>query len=223
MRSCTCPPTSRWWRSRRAPATRCHVVAVDQFAGAARRHAARCSISATGRSGTSRRPAESWLEAEDRVDGWRADARRRRRAGPGRRCGGLERGARAIGWASSSPASRTLTAVFVANDQMALGVLRALHEAGSRDPPGGSIVGFDDIPEAAVLQPAAHHRPPGLRRVGRSSLAPAARAHAGHRSAPSAGDHRPGARGAPQHRAAAQAVGRGRRGTRGGTRSLQIA
>ncbi|MGA5703141.1 LacI family DNA-binding transcriptional regulator [Peterkaempfera bronchialis] len=45
------------------------------------------------------------------------------------------------------------TAVFVANDQMALGVLRALHEHGRRVPEDVSVVGFDDIPEAASFVP----------------------------------------------------------------------
>jgi len=45
-------------------------------------------------------------------------------------------------------ANADVTAVFVANDRMAMGVLRAMHEA-RRDVPGDvSIVGFDDIPEA---------------------------------------------------------------------------
>lgn len=44
-----------------------------------------------------------------------------------------------------------VTAVFVANDHMAIGVLRAFADAG-RDVPGDvSVVGFDDIPEAAYL------------------------------------------------------------------------
>ncbi|MFX0537098.1 LacI family DNA-binding transcriptional regulator [Ornithinimicrobium sp. Y1847] len=46
-----------------------------------------------------------------------------------------------------------VTAVFVANDQMALGVLTALHEAGRRVPEDISVVGYDDIPEAAWLLP----------------------------------------------------------------------
>ncbi|PSL38697.1 LacI family transcriptional regulator [Labedella gwakjiensis] len=46
-----------------------------------------------------------------------------------------------------------VTAVFAANDQMALGLLRALHEAG-RDVPGEvSVVGFDDIDEAQGFWP----------------------------------------------------------------------
>jgi len=45
------------------------------------------------------------------------------------------------------------TAVFVANDQMAMGALRALAEAGRRVPHDVSVVGFDDVPEAAFSQP----------------------------------------------------------------------
>lgn len=45
------------------------------------------------------------------------------------------------------------TAVYVANDRMAQGVLLALHEAGRRVPEDFSVVGFDDVPEAAFLIP----------------------------------------------------------------------
>ena len=47
-----------------------------------------------------------------------------------------------------------VTAVFVANDQMALGLLRALREEGRRVPDDVSVVGFDDLPEAQYFLPA---------------------------------------------------------------------
>ncbi len=45
------------------------------------------------------------------------------------------------------------TAVFAANDQMALGLLRALHERGRRVPEDVSVIGFDDIAEASSFLP----------------------------------------------------------------------
>jgi len=41
-----------------------------------------------------------------------------------------------------------VTAIFAANDQMAMGILRAFHEAGREIPGDVSVVGFDDVPEA---------------------------------------------------------------------------
>ncbi len=46
-----------------------------------------------------------------------------------------------------------VSAVFVGNDQMALGVLRAMQEHGRRIPEDVSVVGFDDIPEAPYFLP----------------------------------------------------------------------
>ncbi len=46
-----------------------------------------------------------------------------------------------------------VTAVFAANDQMALGLLRALHEAGRSVPGEVSVAGFDDMAEAASFWP----------------------------------------------------------------------
>ena len=46
-----------------------------------------------------------------------------------------------------------VTAVFCANDHMALGLLRALNESGRSIPGDISVVGFDDIPEASYFTP----------------------------------------------------------------------
>ncbi|MFH9887496.1 LacI family DNA-binding transcriptional regulator [Streptomyces luteogriseus] len=46
-----------------------------------------------------------------------------------------------------------VTAVFASNDQMALGLLHALHESGRSVPGDVSVVGYDDIPEAAHFLP----------------------------------------------------------------------
>ena len=47
----------------------------------------------------------------------------------------------------------TTTAVLAANDQMALGVIRALSERGIPVPEAISVIGIDDIPEAGYFRP----------------------------------------------------------------------
>ncbi|WP_245665316.1 substrate-binding domain-containing protein [Actinoplanes subtropicus] len=51
------------------------------------------------------------------------------------------------------PVETGVTAVVAANDQMALGVMRALHERGLRVPDDVSVTGMDDIPESAYFWP----------------------------------------------------------------------
>lgn len=46
-----------------------------------------------------------------------------------------------------------VTAVFVANDQTALGLVRGLTELGVRVPQDLSVVGFDDFPESSFFSP----------------------------------------------------------------------
>ena len=93
-----------------------------------------------------------WLEAEARVHGWRSELRSRGLPVPECLTGdwsaasGYDAGRRLLGL-------QDLSAVFVANDQMAIGVVRALSEAGRSVPQDISVVGFDDIPEAAYLRP----------------------------------------------------------------------
>nr|WP_100365900.1 LacI family DNA-binding transcriptional regulator [Diaminobutyricimonas aerilata] len=63
------------------------------------------------------------------------------------------------------------TAVFCANDQMALGLYRALAERGRRVPDDVSIVGFDDIPEAASFSPPLTTVHQDFAEMGRRSVA----------------------------------------------------
>lgn len=65
----------------------------------------------------------------------------------------------------------TTTGIFVANDQMALGVLRAFHEAGRNVPHDISVVGFDDIPEAAYFLPPLTTIRQDFTALGRESVA----------------------------------------------------
>ncbi|MEU3459489.1 LacI family DNA-binding transcriptional regulator [Streptomyces sp. NPDC006733] len=62
------------------------------------------------------------------------------------------------------------TAVFAANDQMALGLLRAFHERGRAVPGDISVVGFDDIPDAAHFIPPLTTVHQDFAEVGRRSV-----------------------------------------------------
>lgn len=63
-----------------------------------------------------------------------------------------------------------VTAVFAANDHLALGAMKALREAG-RDVPGDiSLVGFDDIVEASYFTPPLTTIRPNFAQLGRAAL-----------------------------------------------------
>ncbi len=58
------------------------------------------------------------------------------------------------------------TALFAHNDQMAIGALRALREAGRRVPEDLSVVGYDDIPMAEYCEPPLTTIRQPMREVG---------------------------------------------------------
>jgi DNA-binding LacI/PurR family transcriptional regulator len=111
-----------------------------------------------------------WIAAQERLKGWEATL--------------AAAGAPACppifgDWSAASgyQAGRSLarndevTAVFAANDQMALGSLLALHEAGRRVPDDVSVVGFDGTPDSAFFVPPLTTVRPAFVDAGHSCLA----------------------------------------------------
>jgi len=93
-----------------------------------------------------------WLDARGRDREWHAQLER----------AGLPARAAVVGdWTSDSgyafghaiEGMPDFTAVFAANDQMALGLIHAFHERGIRVPEDVSVVGFDDLPDARHFLP----------------------------------------------------------------------
>ncbi|WP_211234785.1 LacI family DNA-binding transcriptional regulator [Glycomyces arizonensis] len=91
---------------------------------------------------------QRWWAARERREGWR-EAHLDRDLEPPPHFEGDWSPASGHKAAALLPAEAT--AVFCANDDMAIGCIRALAEAGRRVPGDVSVVGFDDIPVAAYL------------------------------------------------------------------------
>ncbi|KUJ47050.1 LacI family DNA-binding transcriptional regulator [Verrucosispora sp. FIM060022] len=143
------------------------LVTVDQAAGA--RAATQHLLDAGHRTVWHVSGPSDWFDSAGRIEGWRsallsagveipplvpADWS----AAAGYRCGQM---------LARMP---DVTAVFTANDHLALGVLRALHEHGRRVPDDISVVGFDDVPEAAYFIPPLTTVRPDFVAVARASL-----------------------------------------------------
>jgi len=131
-----------------------HTVSLDQVAGA---ESAVEHLAALGHTRIAHVAGpEGWMDGRDRERGWRGACTRL----------GLDPSVLLRGdWTPASGhrvgrelvdrvAAGEVTAVFCGNDQMALGLVHAFAEAGVSVPGDVSIVGFDDIPEAAHFLPS---------------------------------------------------------------------
>jgi DNA-binding LacI/PurR family transcriptional regulator len=143
------------------------VVVVDQLAGA--RLATEHLLRLGHRTVWHVTGPPDWPEAVQRMEGWRSALA----------AAGVQPPPVVPGdWSARSgyqagrqlAATPGVSAVFAANDQMALGVLRALHEAGRRVPDQVSVVGFDDMPEAEYFLPALTTVRQDFDEVGRYGL-----------------------------------------------------
>jgi DNA-binding LacI/PurR family transcriptional regulator len=153
--------------SEAAPEDSVPLVAIDQAEGA--RLATQHLLDQGHRTVWHISGPHDWLEAQDRIAGWRATLAAAGAPAPPVLPGDWS--ARA-GYAHGRELAvdPEVTAVFAANDQMALGVFRALHEAGRRIPDDISIVGFDDIPEAEYFSPPLTTVRQNFNEMGRRSL-----------------------------------------------------
>lgn len=97
-------------------------------------------------------PSE-WLDASSRSQGWRATLHAAGRTPPPELKGDWSP---ASGYQNGLILGRIpeVTAVFIASDEMAFGVIRALHELGRRVPEEVSVVGVDDIALAEYCSPS---------------------------------------------------------------------
>ena len=143
-------------------------VAIDEELGA--RLATRHLIELGHRTVHHISGPEGWLGTEARVRGWRAELSA---------AGGVAPVSITADWSARSgyEAGRALarlddlTAVFAANDQMALGLLKALEEGGVSVPRDVSVVGFDDVPESSFYHPALTTVRMDFAEVGRRCVA----------------------------------------------------
>jgi DNA-binding LacI/PurR family transcriptional regulator len=130
------------------------AVGVDQVAGArlATRHLLELGHRTVHHVAG---PADS-QEARSRLEGWRTELEAAGAPVPGHLGGDwTPSSGYAVGrqLARRISAGEEITAVFLANDQMALGLLAAFHESGIEAPDDVSVVGFDDLPEAPYFTP----------------------------------------------------------------------
>lgn len=143
------------------------VVTVDQLNGA---RLATEHLLAQGHSTVSHiaGPAD-WIDAAARVEGWRC-ALEDAGAQLSLPMGGdwsAQSGFRAGQVLARDP---EVTAIFAANDNMALGLLMALHERGRRVPEDVAVVGFDDTPESAYFLPPLTTVRQDFQRLGEAAV-----------------------------------------------------
>jgi DNA-binding LacI/PurR family transcriptional regulator len=143
------------------------IVSVDQATGA--RSATEHLLSKGHKTVWHVAGPAGWYESQERVAGWTAALQAVNAEVPPALSGDWSPRS---GYEAGQILSRMpeVTAVFVANDQMALGVLRALHEHGRRVPTDVSLVGFDDIPESGYFTPPLTTVRQPFDMVGRRSL-----------------------------------------------------
>lgn len=127
-----------------------HSVAIDQFAGA--QLATRHLIELGHREIVHLGGPPGWVEAEARMDGYLCELEQNGLSAPPAVSGDWTADS---GYRAGLELARRgdFTAVFCSNDLTALGLFHAFRDCGIRVPDDVSVVGFDDLPEAAHFSP----------------------------------------------------------------------
>lgn len=145
-----------------------HPISVDQVLGA--RLATRHLIELGHREVVHLAGPQDWLDARERTIGWRSEL-----VAAGLTAGdpipGDWTAARGYAVGRRLVAEGVPSAVFAANDQLALGLLRAFAEARLSVPLDVSVVGFDDIAGAANFIPPLTTVRQDFLTLGRRSIA----------------------------------------------------
>ncbi|WP_199440346.1 LacI family DNA-binding transcriptional regulator [Umezawaea beigongshangensis] len=149
------------------PARSTALVTVDQVSGA--RAATRFLLDAGHSTVWHVSGPTQWFDSAGRIAGWRAELERAGAEVPPVIAADWTA---AAGYRAGQVLSRMpdVTAVFAANDHLALGVLRALSERGRSVPGDVSLIGFDDVPEAAYFTPPLTTVRQDFDAVGRATL-----------------------------------------------------
>jgi DNA-binding LacI/PurR family transcriptional regulator len=124
-----------------------------------------------------------WNEALARIDGWRAELQEAGLEVPPLRWGGDWSAWSGYRAGLALAREKDVTAVFAANDQMALGLCAALREQGRRVPEDVSIVGFDDLPESEFFSPPLTTVRQDFSELGRRAMVLVERVLAGEQDA----------------------------------------
>ena len=114
-----------------------------------------------------------------RVRGWRVELEEWGRPVPPLRWGGDWSADSGYAAGTTLARERDVTAVFTANDQMAMGLMAALRAADRRVPSDVSVVGFDDLAESVYLDPPLTSVRQDFGELGRRSMSLVSRALAG--------------------------------------------
>jgi LacI family transcriptional regulator len=145
-------------------------VATDNYQGAvlAVKHLLECGKTKIGHiSGPL-----TWWEADERKRGWRDTLTKAGLDASDQHC-------KEGNWSSASGEQAfiqllevfpDLDAVFVANDQMALGVLRESHRKGIKIPEQLAVIGFDNLPESGYFYPSLTTISQDLQMLGELSV-----------------------------------------------------